>query len=315
MVGGADETGLVARGAGERAPDVAEQLALEERGGDASAVDGDERAGAAGQGVDGAGQDLLAGARFAEEQHRDGQPRDAIERGVLLGEARDEGGEAGRQRGERGAVEVGPAGEAVVPGQRQRGAVDEERGPDLEEITIAQRGAGDALSVDEGAVLGALVDDRPAGLAAFEACVDRRDGAAGEPEIEPAAGTVQRSPGGALGAAAHDDDLQLGEVVAAAPRERPVAVKHDEEVGPGRHRGAVLARVGVLGAGGRGGHAALALSSPFGRRPRHLRGAARPVVGRRRRRRGVGPYCARVELPHRLPRQGQLPFRFRSLFP
>ena len=56
--------------AGERALLVAEQLAFEQLGRDGAAVDGDEGPLAARAGVvDGAGRELLARARFAEDQH------------------------------------------------------------------------------------------------------------------------------------------------------------------------------------------------------------------------------------------------------
>jgi hypothetical protein len=77
---------LVAPRAGECPLDVAEELALEQRLGQAAAVDGDERPGAARERVDGAGQHLLAGARLAEEEHRERQRRDAAEGVELLRE-------------------------------------------------------------------------------------------------------------------------------------------------------------------------------------------------------------------------------------
>ena len=59
------------RGAGERALLVAEQLRVDQLGGDRAAVDAAERPTAEGRMlVDGAGDDLLAGAGFPEQQHR-----------------------------------------------------------------------------------------------------------------------------------------------------------------------------------------------------------------------------------------------------
>src|SRR2546428_10242038 len=64
----------VGDGAGEAALHVAEQLALEQLGRDGGHVDGHERSGGArAQAMDGAREQLLAGARLAGEQ--DGQRR------------------------------------------------------------------------------------------------------------------------------------------------------------------------------------------------------------------------------------------------
>ncbi len=68
----AEEAFAVAIGAGEGAADVAEELALEEVLGDGAAVDAREGLLGAGTGVvEGAGDDLFAGAALAEDQHRD----------------------------------------------------------------------------------------------------------------------------------------------------------------------------------------------------------------------------------------------------
>ena len=57
-------------GAGERALAMAEQLAFDERFGQGAAIDGDERlAGPRALVVDGPGDQLLAGAGFAQDQH------------------------------------------------------------------------------------------------------------------------------------------------------------------------------------------------------------------------------------------------------
>ena len=64
-------------GAGERALFVAEQLGFEQFARDRAAIDRDERlAGAAALGVDGAGDDFLAAAARAGQQHRGVARRD-----------------------------------------------------------------------------------------------------------------------------------------------------------------------------------------------------------------------------------------------
>src|SRR5690606_14300454 len=71
------------RGAGERALLVAEELALDELGRDRGAVDLDERAaGALGAVVDPAGDELLAGAGLAGDEHAGLGRRDALDGGL-----------------------------------------------------------------------------------------------------------------------------------------------------------------------------------------------------------------------------------------
>ncbi len=84
--------------------------------------------------------------------------------------------------------------------------------------------------------------------------MDRRYGAAREAELESA--VTRGAPRRSLGTAADADAIQLGEVMAAAARQRPIAVQHDEEIRPGGHLGAAIVRVGIFGARGRAGHAA-----------------------------------------------------------
>jgi hypothetical protein len=66
-----DQTLLAVGGAGEGALFVAEQFAFEQRFGHPGAINCNERPLLAGAGLmDGAGDQLLAGAGFAEQQHR-----------------------------------------------------------------------------------------------------------------------------------------------------------------------------------------------------------------------------------------------------
>ena len=70
MVGGLELADLLVGRPGEGALLVAEQLAFQQRLGDGGAVQADERAFLARAGVvDGAGDQLLAGAAFAADQH------------------------------------------------------------------------------------------------------------------------------------------------------------------------------------------------------------------------------------------------------
>jgi hypothetical protein len=67
----AHEAGLVARRAREGALHVTEELALDQRGGERTAVDRDEEALPSGEVMDRPRQDLLTGAALAEKQHRE----------------------------------------------------------------------------------------------------------------------------------------------------------------------------------------------------------------------------------------------------
>ena len=76
---------LVAVGAGEAALDVTEQLGLEQRFGQAGAVDGDERPlGAGAAVVDSLRHQFLAGAAFSGDQHLGVGPRHALDLGLQI---------------------------------------------------------------------------------------------------------------------------------------------------------------------------------------------------------------------------------------
>ena len=78
VLGGADEAGVIAFGAGEGAAAVAEQLALEQLVGDRGAVEGDKRlVCAGGVPVDGPRENLLAGAALPGDEDADVGARDA----------------------------------------------------------------------------------------------------------------------------------------------------------------------------------------------------------------------------------------------
>ena len=92
--GGGEQAGLGAVGTGEGALDVAEELAFDEGGDERAAIDGDEGLGSVGAVVvDGAGDELLAGAGLAEDEDGVGGEGDLGEDAVELlhgGRAADE---------------------------------------------------------------------------------------------------------------------------------------------------------------------------------------------------------------------------------
>ena len=108
-VRGLEPAGAVLDGAGERALDVAEQLALQEALGQGPAVDADVGAGGAqAQVVDGAGDQLLAGAGLADDQDAGARGGDAAGRAVDLAHG-GAGADDPRQRGLlRGEPRRGP---------------------------------------------------------------------------------------------------------------------------------------------------------------------------------------------------------------
>ena len=85
MVGHLELAGLVAIGAGEAALDVTEELRLEQRLGDAGAIDRHERLRAAARVVDGPGDDLLAGAALAGNEDLGVGTSDALDLGFQVG--------------------------------------------------------------------------------------------------------------------------------------------------------------------------------------------------------------------------------------
>src|SRR5262249_9504240 len=79
LAGAANQAELIVVGAGEGAAAVSEQLAFEQVAGDCGAVERDKRAlGAVGEVVDGAREDLLAGAALAGAEDADVRARDAL---------------------------------------------------------------------------------------------------------------------------------------------------------------------------------------------------------------------------------------------
>ena len=97
-VGRLEAAGAVVDRAGERAADVAEEFAFEQAFAEGAAVDADERPVAAlAELVDRVGDQLLAGARFAQQQHRRAAPRDLAREAIDLLHGRA-GADDARQR-------------------------------------------------------------------------------------------------------------------------------------------------------------------------------------------------------------------------
>ncbi len=134
-------------GAGEGALLVAEEGGLGEAGGDGAAVDDDDGAVLAGAGlVDGAGDELFAGAGLAADEHRQlggGDALEAIEEGAHRRGLADEGAEA---------ADLGD-GDRLTGG----GLEDDLGGGDAEGRAVREVHLPDADAPEEGTVLAPLV--------------------------------------------------------------------------------------------------------------------------------------------------------------
>ncbi len=147
--GDLEQPGLGGGGAGERAALVAEELALEQRVGERGAVDRDEAAGAPGELVQGAREDLLARPGLAADEHVHHALRDA---GDHLGDPL------------RRRIGDGDGGEERRVGRGVQGRLEHHRDerPELEALAGANLhpGArGDALAADANAVGAAQILD------------------------------------------------------------------------------------------------------------------------------------------------------------
>src|SRR5262249_19609465 len=147
---------------------------------------------------------------------------DAQEGRELVADGGQQRGEPGRRRSELGPVEVAGAG-----GQRR--AVAQEGRPYLDEVAVAQRRTGDGLAVDEGAVLGGGVLDRPSVPGASEEGVPRRDGGAREAEVEEAETAGLCAGRRTRLSAPQGHAVEVVEGVAGSAGEGAVAVEDDEE--------------------------------------------------------------------------------------
>ncbi|EDM79044.1 hypothetical protein PPSIR1_10590 [Plesiocystis pacifica SIR-1] len=182
LVGGLELADLVGHGARERALDVAEELGLDQVLGDGPAVDRHE--GALGPGravVDLVGDELLAGARLAGDQHGDVGAGDLVDPLVDL----DHLGARADDRAELDVLEaVGQLGLLVAQLVEQGRVLEEERGLGGEHLQGLELGGGEQVDdvvvadVDEAQELAAdqerhahharqlQVDDREAVLEA-----------------------------------------------------------------------------------------------------------------------------------------------------
>ena len=155
VLAAAHESWAILQGAGEGALAVSEQLGLDEVGRDCPAVHGHERAGTTRELVDGRGDQFLAGAGLAGNEHRHLRTREGRHTLQLEGERGRERSHPARQRLERALFDE----RRLCAGKGL--AEDEEAVPQLDQRAVGQRRGGHALAIDERTVLGAGVFDHP----------------------------------------------------------------------------------------------------------------------------------------------------------
>jgi hypothetical protein len=198
-VGGLEDAGALGEGAGEGSFGVPEEGGLDQLGRDGAAVDRDEGAAAPGAGgVDGPGEQLLAGAGLALEQDRDGPRGDmagaaeeaghrlaAVDDGGELGDLGRQGGAVALERGVRAAQEVGDQLGGELEGDRR--GLDPVLAGGLDQLGRIAGLAEDQPDGGHGRRAGAQVKGQPGAGAASER-VDHGDG-----------GGVDLTPGGGAG--------------------------------------------------------------------------------------------------------------------
>jgi hypothetical protein len=112
----------------------------------------------------------------------------------------------------------------------QRGAEQEQRVAERDEVAVVHPAATDARAVDQGAVLRAGVLDDPVAEAAGQACVGVRHAGVGDPQGQDAAARLHRALGAALGAAADDHLVHPLERAARRLGGRARALEGEEQV-------------------------------------------------------------------------------------
>jgi hypothetical protein len=147
--GGGDEARPVLDRAGEGAPAMTEQLALDERLGQRAAVDGDEPPAPARQRMQRARRDLLARAGLTAKQHRHVARCGARHEAVRARDVRRQRGELGRARDlERVAKERA----ARAPAKPQHRPTDDDEAPVIDR-RLADHLAGDVGPIERAEIL------------------------------------------------------------------------------------------------------------------------------------------------------------------
>jgi hypothetical protein len=212
-----EQAGAVAAGVGERALDVAEQLALEQVGRHRAAVDGHERLVLArAQVVDGAGDQLLAGAALAGDEHGRVAVGDPVDQLADPADGRALADDAGDRPG-RGQGLAQPADLAAGPAVLDRAGHRQLDVAGVERLDHEVPGAGPQRR-DRGVDVGLAGDD------------DHRDVRVGDPDL-----LAQLDARQAGHADVGDDDVvlalaQRGQGGLAAVDERRLVAAADEEV-------------------------------------------------------------------------------------
>ena len=237
LVGGADEADLVAVGARERAAHVAEELALDERRRQGSAVDGHERARAHRESVDRPGEDLLASTALAEQEHRHVGGRDP--RTSEPSASSIAGTSVTSPRTCRAIPSLSTSVGAPCVGRPLLSTKKE-----LPSST-SERSSRSAPSVRWPSTRDPFVDPRsttrnPAPVRSKRACFeDMRE--SGTIDDHPDLAALGHALDRLLGASTDSDLVHVSQRDAGASRERPRALEHEEQVRLGRRVRLVVA--------------------------------------------------------------------------
>ena len=219
VIRGTDETGTVLAGAGECSLPEAEELGLDQGSGKRTAIDGLEGAGTAGKHMQSGRDELFAGSALPRDQHRNVGGRHRLQ----LLEPRREQRRERRERWFRRRVLQARDPLGIHPGFL---AKEQERLPELDQVTVGERRLLDAFAIDERPVPRLAVLDCPGAEHLFERRVGGR---------YPRIGKLDRQPmpfeGKAACLAPPDlDVLHAAQDAPGAAFEGAVSLHHDEEV-------------------------------------------------------------------------------------
>ena len=177
--------------------------------------------------MEGAGNELLAGTGFAQQDDRKRAACDARQRG-------DGGGHGGRDRGETVGEAVNPFAILVVR-ILPRGCLlePEQRPPRLDDVAILQARFRARAPVHPRAVGRLRIGDPPPPVAADDARMDGGQPCIGEVEEElPRFPRARRPPSRSP---PEMDGIDTGERVPRGTGERPIAFEQDDELRGGLH--------------------------------------------------------------------------------
>jgi hypothetical protein len=239
----ADEPFGVPVGARERTAHVPEELSFDERRGERTAVDRDERPAPPRRGVDGASQHLLPRAGLAQQEHRQDRTGDAFHVA-----------ERGSERRQQGREAIGPVRRGVEIGRvvgHEDPLPEDECGPsDLDDVSVGEERAAERGALEARPVRRARVLDDPPVAGPRELRVRGGEPPIGDAHVENAHAPLHLAYRAPLGPPADEHLVDPVERVASPARCEALPLEHEEQrggvrAGRGAHgrRGGVFERV------------------------------------------------------------------------